>query len=282
MLISSFNSLPENRPPSPVVKIVVVARRLGPVVSKKADSKVNLILKGHGQGSNTIVLNAVADSIKISKIKIVDSIINNYSLKDNKLVIPYSIKAEKDTRVVRNGNVVHVYMSTIRTHFAPDNIEGINVLYILEERHEEMDHNHLKVFLKEINENNKDLHEKLIRIFRWIKSKEVENTIFEFLTRTTDEIKREVAIKVAIKSFSDSALQKLHKEFTDSNSVLIKCELIKRGLGSEDFLPIILETLKQTSDEEMIKSIYYSIEKRDLSTYTSDLIDFIENTKAMQ
>jgi nitrous-oxide reductase len=40
---------------------------------------------------------------------------------------PYSIKAEKDSRVERKGNEVHVYMSTIRTHFAPDNIEGIKV-----------------------------------------------------------------------------------------------------------------------------------------------------------
>ncbi|MDH3268184.1 MAG: Sec-dependent nitrous-oxide reductase [Ignavibacteria bacterium] len=40
---------------------------------------------------------------------------------------PYGIKAEKDARVVREGNVVQVYMSTIRTHFAPDNIEGIKV-----------------------------------------------------------------------------------------------------------------------------------------------------------
>jgi len=40
---------------------------------------------------------------------------------------PYGIKAEKDARVERDGNVVHVYMSTIRTHFAPDNIEGIIV-----------------------------------------------------------------------------------------------------------------------------------------------------------
>jgi nitrous-oxide reductase len=40
---------------------------------------------------------------------------------------PYGIKAEKDARVVREGNVVHVYMSQIRTHFVPDNIEGIKV-----------------------------------------------------------------------------------------------------------------------------------------------------------
>ncbi len=40
---------------------------------------------------------------------------------------PYGVKAEKDVRVERKGNDVHVYMSTIRTHFAPDNIEGIKV-----------------------------------------------------------------------------------------------------------------------------------------------------------
>lgn len=38
---------------------------------------------------------------------------------------PYAVKSEKDTRVERKGNEVHVYMSTIRTHFSPDNIEGI-------------------------------------------------------------------------------------------------------------------------------------------------------------
>ena len=40
---------------------------------------------------------------------------------------PYSVKSEKETRVERDGSVVHVYMSTIRTHFSPDNIEGIKV-----------------------------------------------------------------------------------------------------------------------------------------------------------
>jgi nitrous-oxide reductase len=40
---------------------------------------------------------------------------------------PYVTKAEKDARVERNGNEVHVYMTTIRTHFAPDNIEGVKV-----------------------------------------------------------------------------------------------------------------------------------------------------------
>ena len=40
---------------------------------------------------------------------------------------PFRAMGEKDARVEREGNVVHVYMTTIRSHFAPDNIEGIKV-----------------------------------------------------------------------------------------------------------------------------------------------------------
>lgn len=40
---------------------------------------------------------------------------------------PYAVKNEGETKVVRDGKNVHVYMSTIRSHFAPDNIEGIKV-----------------------------------------------------------------------------------------------------------------------------------------------------------
>ncbi|MDX1429199.1 MAG: hypothetical protein R3282_02875, partial [Rhodothermales bacterium] len=40
---------------------------------------------------------------------------------------PYAVKSESETRIERNGRQVHVYMSTIRSHFAPDNIEGIRV-----------------------------------------------------------------------------------------------------------------------------------------------------------
>ena len=40
---------------------------------------------------------------------------------------PYGIKSEKDARVERKGKDVHVYMTTVRTHFMPDNIEGIKV-----------------------------------------------------------------------------------------------------------------------------------------------------------
>ncbi len=48
-----------------------------------------------------------------------------YKLEDNHH--PYATKNEKDTRVERKGNEVHVYATTMRSHFSPDNIEGIKV-----------------------------------------------------------------------------------------------------------------------------------------------------------
>lgn len=40
---------------------------------------------------------------------------------------PYVTKGEKEARVERKGNQVHVYMTSIRSHFAPDNIEGVKL-----------------------------------------------------------------------------------------------------------------------------------------------------------
>lgn len=40
---------------------------------------------------------------------------------------PYAAKGEKDAKVVREGNKVHIYATSIRSHFAPDNIEGIRL-----------------------------------------------------------------------------------------------------------------------------------------------------------
>lgn len=40
---------------------------------------------------------------------------------------PHAVKREADTRVERKGNDVHVYMTMVRSHFSPDNIEGIKV-----------------------------------------------------------------------------------------------------------------------------------------------------------
>ncbi len=48
-----------------------------------------------------------------------------FKIEDNKH--PYVTKGEKEARVVRDGNKVHVYMTCIRSHFAPDNIEGVKM-----------------------------------------------------------------------------------------------------------------------------------------------------------
>ncbi|MBI1937954.1 MAG: Sec-dependent nitrous-oxide reductase [Ignavibacteriales bacterium] len=48
-----------------------------------------------------------------------------YELEKNKN--PNAVKSEKETRVVRNGNEVRIYMTSSRSHFKPDNIEGIKV-----------------------------------------------------------------------------------------------------------------------------------------------------------
>ncbi|GGD47407.1 Sec-dependent nitrous-oxide reductase [Muriicola marianensis] len=48
-----------------------------------------------------------------------------YRLDENKHA--YVTPSPDQARVERSGNEVHVYMSTIRSHFTPDNIEGIKV-----------------------------------------------------------------------------------------------------------------------------------------------------------
>ena len=40
---------------------------------------------------------------------------------------PYAAKGEGQARVERKGSEVHVYMTAIRSHLTPDNIEGVNV-----------------------------------------------------------------------------------------------------------------------------------------------------------
>ncbi|MEP5613852.1 MAG: nitrous oxide reductase, partial [Cyclobacteriaceae bacterium] len=61
---------------------------------------------------------APASLIKPNQVKL-------YKLEENNH--PHAVKNEKETRVERNGTEVHIYMTTIRSHFAPDNIEGIKV-----------------------------------------------------------------------------------------------------------------------------------------------------------
>ena len=48
-----------------------------------------------------------------------------YKIEQNKN--PYAAKGEGESKVVREGKKVHVYMTSIRSHFAPDNIEGVKM-----------------------------------------------------------------------------------------------------------------------------------------------------------
>lgn len=48
-----------------------------------------------------------------------------FKLADNKH--PHATKSIADTRVERDGKDVHIYMTMIRSHFNPDNIEGVKV-----------------------------------------------------------------------------------------------------------------------------------------------------------
>ena len=54
-----------------------------------------------------------------------DGQLKMYPLMENK--DPYAAKSEKATRIERKGNVVHVVMTSVRSHFMPDKIEGIEV-----------------------------------------------------------------------------------------------------------------------------------------------------------
>ncbi|MBK8712687.1 MAG: Sec-dependent nitrous-oxide reductase [Niastella sp.] len=48
-----------------------------------------------------------------------------FKLENNKH--PFVTLGEKESKVVREGNKVHVYATAIRSHFSPDNIEGVRV-----------------------------------------------------------------------------------------------------------------------------------------------------------
>ena len=64
-----------------------------------------------------------AQAIPASLIK--DKELKSYALATSK--DPYVTRSEKDVKVTKQGNKVHVYMTAIRSHFLPDNIEGIQV-----------------------------------------------------------------------------------------------------------------------------------------------------------
>lgn len=64
-----------------------------------------------------------AQAVRAEKVR--DNSLKTFKIENNKH--PYAAKGEKETKVVREGNKVHVYMTAIRSHLTPDNIEGIRM-----------------------------------------------------------------------------------------------------------------------------------------------------------
>ncbi|KAA3612964.1 MAG: Sec-dependent nitrous-oxide reductase [Calditrichaeota bacterium] len=96
----------------------------GPEVTQSAQlydisgEKMELLLDFPTVGEPHYAAGIAADLIKPRSKKF-------YRLADNNH--PYATKSQDETRVERKGKDVHVYMTMIRSHFAPDNIEGIKV-----------------------------------------------------------------------------------------------------------------------------------------------------------
>ncbi|MBL7958568.1 MAG: Sec-dependent nitrous-oxide reductase [Flavobacteriales bacterium] len=59
-----------------------------------------------------------ADLVKPREVKF-------FKIDENKH--PYVAKGEGETKVERKGKEVHIWMTTIRSHFAPDNVEGVKM-----------------------------------------------------------------------------------------------------------------------------------------------------------
>ena len=64
-----------------------------------------------------------AQAVAASVIR--DRSVKFYKIEENNH--PYASKGEGTTKVTREGNKVHVYMTAIRSHLTPDNIEGIKM-----------------------------------------------------------------------------------------------------------------------------------------------------------
>ena len=96
----------------------------GPELSQSAQlfdisgDKMQLILDFPTIGEPHYAQAAPAGLITPNQVKIFKIEENNH---------PYAAKGEKESKVVREGNKVHVYMTSIRSHFSPDNIEGIKL-----------------------------------------------------------------------------------------------------------------------------------------------------------
>lgn len=64
-----------------------------------------------------------AQAVRAGKVK--DKSLKIYKLEANKH--PHFANGEAEARVERKGNKVHVYLTTIRSHFTPDKIEGVQL-----------------------------------------------------------------------------------------------------------------------------------------------------------
>ena len=80
--------------------------------------KMQLILDFPTIGEPHYAQAIAADKIKNNSVKI-------FKIEENQN--PYVSKGEATAKVVREGNKVHVYATAIRSHFAPDNIEGVRM-----------------------------------------------------------------------------------------------------------------------------------------------------------
>jgi nitrous-oxide reductase len=80
--------------------------------------KMELLLDFPTHGEPHYAAAIPAEIIKENSLKF-------YKLADNKH--PRKATNENETKVVRDGKNVHIYMTLIRSHFTPDNIEGIKV-----------------------------------------------------------------------------------------------------------------------------------------------------------
>jgi nitrous-oxide reductase len=96
----------------------------GPELSQSAQlydisgDKMELILDFPTIGEPHYAQAAPADLIKDRSVKF-------FKIEEN--AHAFVAKGEAEAKVVRNGNQVHVYMTSIRSHFAPDNIEGVRL-----------------------------------------------------------------------------------------------------------------------------------------------------------
>jgi len=80
--------------------------------------KMQLLLDFPTTGEPHYAQAVAADVIRNNSVKF-------YKLEDN--ANTYAAKGEAEAKVIRNGKKVDVYMTAIRSHFTPDNIEGIKM-----------------------------------------------------------------------------------------------------------------------------------------------------------